>query len=110
MQLTKRIGDPDPAPATHVDDWLDGVVMKCSPGEAYARWWLEQARFPAWKQMIYRPLMIDRELFCSHGGKRMRCTGASRMGDVWLTSNHMQSTGYELRVMVDACSDWSPAA
>ena len=37
----------------------------------------------------------------------MRCTGASRLGDVWLTSDFNQEMGYEKRVDVEECSNWS---
>lgn len=51
--------------------------------------------------------MEDYKLFCMYKGERYRCTGASRMGDVWLHSDFSQDTGYEHRVDVEECSDWS---
>lgn len=99
-----------PAPMKHIDDWLDDVRMpgQITEGEAYARWWLELARFPAWKQMLYRPIMTENRmvLFCTYEGERYRVTGASRLGDVWLTSQFSQRDGYEHRVDVAKCTDW----
>lgn len=47
------------------------------------------------------------KLFCQYKGKRYRCTGASRMGDVWLAEDFSRDSGYDLRVNVGECSDWS---
>ncbi len=59
----------------------------------HARWW---------------PFMKDHRLFCTFEARRYRVTGASRLGDVWLTTNFEQDTGYERRVDVALCSVWSP--
>jgi hypothetical protein len=39
-------------------------------------------------------------------GKRVRCIGASRLGDIWLTSNLNAINGYQLRPAIDDCSDF----
>jgi len=33
-------------------------------------------------------------------------TGASRLGDVWLSKDFAREDGYEARVSVAACSGW----
>lgn len=91
----------------HVDAWLDRVTMNPGPGEAYARWWLEQARYPAWKQAIYKPIMEQHKLFCTWNGQQWRVTGASSMGDIWLAADINRVSGYDERVPVAECSEWS---
>lgn len=103
-----QIRKKDPIFTLHVDDWLDRPSYKPgSEGEIYAKFMLDYARLPAWKQMMYAKFMEGRKLFCMHNSKKYRCTGASRMGDVWLTRDFEQKDGYELRVEVSTCSDWS---
>ena len=109
--LTEPIGDKQKKHTPlHVDEWLDSMPeTRNNHGENYARWWLEYARMPAWKKMLYSRAMSMHELYCTYQGKAMRCTGASRMGDVWLTADHDQHTGYQLRVDVQDCSEWRAA-
>lgn len=93
---------------THVDQWLDTPSLnKDSEGEDYAKFVLDYKRMPAYKQFAYSKWMSQFKLFCTYEGKRFRCTGASRLGDVWLTSNFDQENGYTHRVDVAMCSDWS---
>lgn len=109
--LTQPIGtESKTRQPLHVDDWLDTMPETYdNHGENYARWWLEIARMPAWKKSLYRRAMSMHELYCTYQGQRMRCTGASRMGDVWLTADHNQHTGYQHRVDVQDCTEWSAA-
>jgi hypothetical protein len=69
----------------HVDDWLDQPAKDENEQE-----WLSA-----------------RELYCDYEGARYRCIGASRLGDVWLTSDFSNENGYEKRIWVDGCSNWS---
>lgn len=85
----------------HVDDWLDE-----KNGTAYARFMLEYFRLPAIKKYKREKSMEGHRLFCDFEGKRMRVTGASRFGDIWLTSDFNQNTGYEKRVNILDCSGW----
>lgn len=89
----------------HVDVWLDTPTFDDS--EAYAKFVLEYKRMPAFKQIQYAPWMQQFKLFCVYEGKVYRCTGASRLGDVWLTENFDQDSGYQKRVNVKECSKWS---
>jgi hypothetical protein len=88
---------------THIDDWLDEPAE--NEGEVLAKEWLEHFRRPA----IYqdRKWLGERPLFCTYKGKRYRCIGASRLGDVWLTANFEKENGYDLRIDVADCSDWT---
>lgn len=102
--------------ATHIDEWIDDIAhsYEGTPQKIrsvmYAAMFFELHRFPAWKKTHYAAIMEEHglRLFCTYGGKRWRVTGCSRLGDVWLTSNFEQVLGYETRVAVDECSDWSP--
>ncbi len=98
---------PGAADVTHVDDWLATPSWE-SEGENYAKFFLDHARRPAWMKVAFAPWMKQHRLFCTYEGKRYRCTGASRLGDVWLTENFAHEAGYEKRVDVAKCSEWSP--
>ena len=88
---------------THVDDWLDTPPK--DEAERKAKEWLEHFRRPAIKQD--RSWLEAHPLFCLYGGKRYRVTGCSRLGDVWLSTNLNRLYGYDLRVDVMHCFDWS---
>lgn len=93
---------------THIDDWLDDP----SNAKEYplAHVFFEMFRRPAfdkWKQPF------EGKLFCTWQGKRMRVTGCSRLGDVWLHSKLDWQEGeqpyYQHRVDVAECSEWGDA-
>ena len=87
----------------HVDTFIDD-----SYGEnEYARWVLNYFRLPAVLKNDFWEFMEEHKLFCTYNDQRMRCTGASRLGDVWLTSNFKRDTGYDARVDVGECTEWS---
>ena len=94
----------------HVDDFIDHGV----PGErgqedhntSYARWVLAQFRFPASLAMATGKFIRRNKLFCTFRDEKYRVTGASRMGDIWLTKDFNQHTGYQTRVNVSDCSNW----
>ena len=88
----------------HVDEWLD--TPSDNRGENYAKFVLNYKRMPAWQQTAFAEWMKPFMLFCEYEGQTYRVTGASRMGDVWLTSNYYQESGYEKRVDIDKCSKW----
>ncbi len=88
----------------HVDDFINYHFGN----DNYARWILHYFRLPAVLQIDFYEFMKDHKLFCTYEGKRFRCTGASRFGDVWLTSDFEQEDGYQHRVAVEQCSEWSP--
>lgn len=90
---------------THVDDWLD--TEPANEAEAYAKRVLAIARMPALEQWELPKDQREQPLFCTYRGKRYRCIGASRLGDVWLTTDFTAIYGYELRVDVAECGEWS---
>lgn len=100
----------------HVDEFIDwgyglGNDLELPElekrAERYARFFFHLHRLPATLQMAFSEQLASIKLFCDFEGKRYRVTGASRMGDVWLHSNFKQDTGYEKRITVNSCSNWS---
>ena len=91
---------------THIDEWIDDYGSHDAK-RVYAQWFFMLARLPAIDKMRFQKFIGKYKLFCTYKNKRYRVTGASRLGDVWLTSNFSQDTGYEHRVNVDDCSNWS---
>lgn len=87
----------------HVDDWLDEPAA--DEAERLAKVFLEHCRRPAIDKDYQ--WISDNPLFCTYRGKRYRCLGASRLGDVWLTEHFERVNGYDLRIDVAECSDWS---
>jgi hypothetical protein len=90
---------------THVDDFIDG--FKDSHGERYARFFFMLHRLPAYMQGHFREWTEQFKLYCTYKDERYRITGASRLGDVWLAKDLNQESGYDLRVDLAECSDWS---
>jgi len=86
----------------HVDDFI-----RAYDKDKYARWFLMLQRLPALMKSHFHEWIKEYKLFCTYEGKRYRCTGSSRLGDVWLTSDFNRDTGYELRVNVEDCTEWS---
>jgi hypothetical protein len=95
-----------PKPSLHVDDFVSYGVDQEDPNEKYARYVLMHFRLPAGMQMAFYQQYAEKKLFCNYKEKRMRCIGASRLGDVWLTWDHSKEHGYDLRVSPDECSNW----
>lgn len=96
---------------THIDDWLDEMHAKegLTADEVYAKDWLEYFRKPAVEKK--QSWLDERPLFCTYkDGKRYRCIGCSRLGDVWLAEDFSKTHGYDLRIDVTDCKDWGRAA
>ena len=89
----------------HIDEWIDSPFCE-NDGEKYAKFMFWYFRYPAWARDSFKQWMDNHKLFCTYNQKRYRCIGASRMGDIWLTTNYKQDVGYELRVDVIGCSEW----
>lgn len=87
----------------HIDDFLD--TPQTDPGMQRVQEWFEKCRAPA--IVMERGWIGARVVRCSYQGERFRCTGASRLGDVWLTRDMKQSVGYQKRVDFSDCSDWT---
>lgn len=93
--------------ATHVDDFIDFGFSNDDKEEIYARWVLNHFRLSANLKYTFNDLMKDNKLFCYYRGNKMRVTGASRLGDIWLTNNFDKDIGYDIRVSVDDIASWS---
>ena len=93
----------EPITKTHVDCWVQTPYKY--EGERLAKIFLEHYRRPAidvdYKWIAKNPI------FCTYQDKRYRCVGASRFGDVWLNKDFKKENGYDKRVFVDDCSEWS---
>jgi hypothetical protein len=89
-----------------VDDWLDAPTV-ADENERYAKWVIFHFRLPAVEQQLFSPIMKDHKLFCTYTGVVHRVTGASRLGDVWLALDYQRETGYDLRVHISQCINWS---
>lgn len=87
----------------HIDDWIAEPAV--DEGEAFAKEFFLEARRPAIEKRY--DWSRNNPLFCTYEGARYRVTGASRLGDVWLTSNLHRESGYDKRVDVAKCSGWS---
>ena len=89
---------------THVDDFIDDPYS-----DPYAAWMFSYFRLHACLRVRVAKFMEPHKLFCTYRGKKYRCVGASRLGDVWLWRNGepYQGIGYHLRVDVADCSGWS---
>lgn len=100
---------PDPnEDQRHVDKFIHSVACR-PPGpinERYAAWWLYNARLMAAYKIAFQPFLDLFELYCTYKGVRFRVTGASRLGDVWLSKNLEEKTGYDLRVAAADCCAW----
>jgi hypothetical protein len=88
----------------HVDDFIDTHFTK----EPYARWVLNHFRLPAALKNDFEKFMKEHKLFCMYEGKKYRVTGASRLGDIWLSEDFNKDHGYNKRVDAANCSGWSP--
>lgn len=87
---------------THIDDFIDDPDT-----DKDASWFFLMHRLPASLQFKFSDRLSKLKLFCTYKDNyRYRVTGCSRMGDVWLTVDFEQSTGYQKRVDVADCRDF----
>lgn len=87
----------------HVDDFIDVNLGE----HKYARFFFMLHRSPAILKSDFAQWIDQYKLFCDYAGKKYRVTGCSRMGDIWLSADFNREIGYELRVDVNACTNWS---
>lgn len=87
----------------HVDEF----IWNHFGDDKYARFFFMLHRLPAAVQMDWQEWISQYKLFCTYKGERFRVTGASRLGDVWLARDFNKDTGYDLRVDVQECSEWT---
>ena len=90
----------------HIDEWIDRVEVPVD--ERYATFFFMLHRLPAIDQSVkWKEWIQPYKLFCTWKGEKYRVTGCSRLGDVWLTKDFKQETGYQYRVEVEECSNWT---
>ena len=87
----------------HIDDFIDD-----RHSDDYAAWIFTHFRLPANLRARFDKFMQDRKLFCTCDGTRYAVIGASHFGDIWLTADFNRDFGYDRRVAVALCSEWSP--
>lgn len=90
---------------THVYDWLAAPSQNAE--EKAAKEWLDKFTRPAYDKYVsgLYDWLAERELSVEWRGQRYICSGASRLGDVWLKSPGSKSY-YDHRVPVDELSNW----
>jgi len=93
----------------HVDDFIDAMpnFSNRNDGTDYAAFFFLLHRLPAAMQIKFKTWIDPYTLFCTYQNEKYRVTGASRMGDIWLTKDFTKDVGYDLRVDIDECSGWS---
>lgn len=83
----------------HVDEYLDS-----QDADPIAKEFLEHARRPAITKD--HKWLADNAPSVMWQGKRYRCVGASRLGDVWLKGDGEPNAYYDHRVDVAELSAW----
>ena len=92
----------------HIDDWLDRPLPLGAPkGMKYAKLMFLYFRLPAVLNMEVEEFYSGKKLFCTYEGGVFRCNGASRLGDIYLTRDFDREHGYETRVDISKCTNWS---
>lgn len=89
----------------HVYDWLD--LPPANDAERDAKEWLNNFCQPAHKKMFEGgdKWLARYRVTVEWKGKRYTCSGASRMGDVWLKTEG-STNFYDHRVLVEELSNW----
>lgn len=88
------------AELVHIYDWLDDPET----GPPEVKDFFESMVAPAYKKDYSK--IHNTLLSCTYKGKRYRCIGTSRMGDIWLTSDFTKAYGYELRIYINEVSNF----
>lgn len=91
----------------HIDDFIDGGYFNQSESEKYARWCFLLFRLPALLQHDFKEYTKQYKLFCTYKDQKYRVTGASRLGDIFLSKDFNREYGYDKRVLYTDCLDWS---
>lgn len=92
---------PTPSEPLHVFDWLDSPPI--NDAERDAKEWLDHFLRPYHAK---NEQWLDRyRVTVEWGGNRYTCSGASRMGDVWLRKEGSENF-YDYRVSVEELSNW----
>jgi len=87
----------------HIFEWLEEDSKTIE--ETKVREFLDFKTRPALYQM--RNQKPTFRVFCEYENKKYLITGASRMGDVWLAENFKRENGYDKRVDIEECCNFS---
>jgi hypothetical protein len=94
---------------THIYEWLDHPELLTTEAERMVHKFLEYKTLPASEQ--YKPenkaKVQGLNVFCEYKGIKYKIMGASRLGDVWLAENFNRDNGYDNRVGIDECTNFS---
>jgi hypothetical protein len=92
-------------PTIHIYDWLD--MPATDDAERDAKEWLNKFTLPAYKKATegIDDWLARYRVTVEWKGERYTCSGASRMGDVWLKTEGSQNF-YDHRVSVEELSNW----
>lgn len=97
---------PDDADGIEIDTWLDDPmriradIQQGRQNVPYAHFALWQMRLPAWVKSLHAPVMKDIRLFVDIDNVRHRVVGASRMGDLTVTTDLGYSPNYTRRILI----------
>ena len=89
----------------HIYDWLD--EEKTDLAELKVQEYLDFRTRAAVYQMENKEKIYGLFVYCEYKGIKYRITGASRLGDIWLAKNLERESGYDIRVMIEDCSEFS---
>jgi hypothetical protein len=89
----------------HVYDWLE--MSPTNDAERDAKEWLDKFLRPAYTKYTdgSQEWLDRRRVTVEWKGKRYTCSGASRLGDVWLKKEGSENY-YDHRVNVEELSNW----
>jgi hypothetical protein len=89
----------------HVYDWLE--LPPTNNAEKDAKEWLDKFTRPAYTKLTegINDWLARYRVTVEWKGKRYTCSGASRMGDVWLKTEG-SANYYDHRVNVEDLSNW----
>lgn len=89
------------------EDHCDRYIGTCREPDCL-QWWLLINRLPATEKMLAHRMGVSPSLYADYRGKRVRCTMASRFGDIGITFDLKRECGYTKRVAVKELSNFSP--
>jgi len=94
-----------PQEPLHVYDWLE--LPPINDAEKDAKEWLDKFLRPAYDKMTdgTDDWLALYQVTVEWKGNRYTCTGASRLGDVWLKKDRSENY-YDHRVSVEELSNW----
>lgn len=93
----------------HVYEWLENFNKEECKDEALLKLW-EFLDFRTrdtmwqWKNKHLKPTY---KLFCKFKDKKYKINGASRLGDMWLSKDYNSTEGYDLRVDISDCRNFT---